>query len=213
MSVPRLLAASAVAMVLTHWLRLLPLGYAAPGATRYEDFVDLLTPYAVAGPALVVLARTAAGRRSWALALLGAAAFTQGHGLHLSANSISFASGAAEPAYLWDEVVGHHLWFSGVTLLLVAVLREVQDQTLRTGPGSWVLAALVGLTWSANVIEAGAVPFGAALAAGLAALGWRTRSRATGRLLVAAFGLSLTLTASYGLWQRGFPQPSELGWL
>lgn len=30
----RLLALSATALVLTHWLRLLPLGYAAPGATR-----------------------------------------------------------------------------------------------------------------------------------------------------------------------------------
>lgn len=211
MSVPRLLAASAVAMVLTHWLRLLPLGVAAPGATRYEDFVDLLTPYVVAGPALAVLARTGASRRSWGLALLGAAAFTQGHGLHLSANSISFASGDAPPAYLWDEQVGHHLWFAGLTLLLLVVVREVR--TLRVGPAAWVLAGLVGLTWAANVVEGGAVPFGSALALGLAAYGWRLRRSAAGRLLVLAFGLSLLLVAAYGVWQGGFPQPSELGWL
>ena len=213
MSVPRLLAVSAVAMVLTHWLRLLPLGFLAPGATRYEDFVDLLTPYVVAGPTLVVLARTGASRRSWALALLGAAALTQGHGLHLSANSISFATGDAPPAYLWDEVVGHHLWFGGLTLLLVVVVQAVRSRPLRLGAREWGLAALVGLTWAANVVEGGAVPFGAALATGLTAYGWRTRSRATGRLLLLAFGLSLVLVGAYGLWQGGFPQPSELGWL
>ena len=211
MSVPRLLAASAVAMVLTHWLRLLPLGALAPGATRYEDFADLLTPYVVAGPALAVLARTGASRRSWALALLGAAVFTQGHGLHLSANSITFASGDAPPAYLWDEVVGHHLWFAGLTLLLVVVVHQVR--TLPVGGGASPLAALVGLTWAANVVEGGAVPFGAGLALGLVAYGARLRASVPGRLLVLAFGLSLVLVAAYGMWQGGYPQPSELGWL
>lgn len=213
MTVPRLLAASAVAMVLTHWLRLLPLGYAAPGDTRWEDFVDLLTPYVVAGPALAVLARTGASRREWALTVLGAAVFASGQGMHLSANSISFASGPADPAYLWDEQVGHHLWFGGLTLLLLVVARRVQPLPLHAGPGALGLAALVGLTWAANVVEGGAVPFGATLAAVLTGYGWRTRRSATGRLLTLAFGLSLVLVAAYGLWQRGFPQPSELGWL
>lgn len=212
-SVPRLLAFSAVAMVATHWLRLLPLGFAAPGATRWEDFVDLLTPYVVAGPALVVLARVGTGRRSWALAVLGTAVFTSGHALHLSANSISYASGDAHPAYFWDEQVGHHLWFAGLTLLLVVTVRAVRDLPLPAGPWAEALAVLVGLTWAANVVEGGAVPFGSALAAGLAAYGWRTRHRPTGRLLALAFGLSLVLVAAYGLLQGGFPQPSELGWL
>ena len=213
MSVPRLLATSAVAMVLTHWLRLLPLGYPAPGQTRYEDFVDLLTPYVVAGPALVVLARTGTGRRGWALALLGAMVFTQGQGLHLSSNAISFTLGPENPAYLWDEQVGHHLWFGGLTLLLVVVVHQVARLPLRIGGKSLALAALVGLTWAANVVEGGAVPFGAALAVGLTAYGWRLRHTDTGKLLMLAFGWSLLLVAAYGVWQGGFPQPSELGWL
>ena len=213
MTVARLLAASTVAMVLTHWLRLLPLGYAAPGETRYEDFVDLVTPYVVVGPALVVLARTGAPQRAWALALAGAVVFTQGHGLHLSANAISFTQGPAAPAYLWDEQVGHHLWFAGLVLLLVVVVRQVCALPLRTGPVALGLAALVGLTWAANVVEGGAVPFGSVLAIGLTAYGWRLRATGTGRLLVLAFGLALVLTAAYGVVQGGFPQPSELGWL
>lgn len=80
-------------------------------------------------------------------------------------------------------------------------------------PTSLALAALVGLTWAANVIEGGAVPLGVVLAAALMAHGCRVRSDATGRLLLVAFGLSLLLVASYGLWQGGYPQPNELGWL
>ena len=208
-----LLAASAVALVATHWLRLLPLGVAAPGATRYEDFVDLLTPYVVAGPALAALARTDAGRRTWVAALLATVAFTQGHGLHLAANSIAFARGPAAPVHLWDEQVGHHLWFAGLALLVAAVATAVRGLVPSAGPLALVLAGLVGVTWAANVVEGGAVPFGSALAVALAGQGWIERRHPLGRLLVVAFVLSLALIAGWGLWQGGFPQPSELGWL
>ncbi len=137
----------------------------------------------------------------------------QGHGLHLSANSISYASGPAEPAYLWDEQVGHHLWFVGLALLVVVVVRAVAGAGLAVTRTSLALSGLVGLTWAANVIEGGAVPLGVVLAAALVVHGWRLRPDATGRLLLVAFGLSLLLVAAYGLWQGGFPQPSELGWL
>jgi len=212
-SVPRLLAWGAVAMVLTHWLRILPLGAHAPGSVRYEDFVDLLTPFVVLGPALTVLARRQVGRRAWAVALLGSAMFVQGHGLHLSANSISYASGFDAPAYLWDEVVGHHLWFAGLTVVVVAVAEAVRSSPVPLRPPACVLACLVGITWAVNVVEGGIVPVGASLAAGLTVYGWRTRRAGAGPLLAAAFGLSLLLTGVYGLWQGGYPQPSDLGWL
>lgn len=209
----RLLATSAVALVLTHWIRLLPLGFHAPGGTRWEDFADLATPYVVAGPMLVVLARVGAGRRAWTAALVGGALFVQGHGVHLSANSISYARGDAAPAYLWDEVVGHALWFVGLTVLLLAVAHSVRPVPLPARALPHALALLVGATWAANVVEAGQAALGAALAAGLVGYGWRTRDRQPGRLLVLAFSLSLVLVAGWGLWQGGFPQPSELGWL
>lgn len=211
--VPALLAASAVAMVLTHWLRLLPLGFHAPGQTRWEDFADLLTPYAVAGPLLAVLARVGAGRRTWTAALVGGALFVQGHGVHLSANSISYARGDAAPTYLWDEVVGHALWFVGLAVLLLAVAQAVRRIPLTLGPVAVGLALAVGGTWAVNIVEAGHVPLGAVLAGALVARGWRTRGHVAGRLMATAFAASLVLVAAYGLWQRGFPQPSELGWL
>jgi hypothetical protein len=75
------------------------------------------------------------------------------------------------------------------------------------------LAALVGLTWAANVVEAGMVGLGGLLAGGFVVQGWRLRETPTGRLLALAFGLSLVLVAAWGAWWGGFPQPSELGWL
>ena len=213
MSTPGLLAASAVALVLTHWLRLLPLGFAAPGATRYEDFADLLTPYVVAGPLLVVLARRSLTRRRWVVALTSSLMFVQGHGLHLSANSISYATGPQPPAYLWDEVVSHLLWFTALAVLVVVVAEAVRPLPLRVGPVAVGLGGLVGLTWAANVVEGGVVPLGAPLALALTAYGWSRRDSAAGRLVLGAFGLSLALIAAYGSWQGGYPQPSELGWL
>ena len=209
----RLLAAAALALVATHWLRLLPLGFEAPGATRYEDFVDLLTPYVVLGPALAAVAAVGAGRRTWAVALLGAIAFTQGHGVHLSANSIRHARGPGAPVDLWDERVGHWIWFVGLALFVAAVASAIRLEGVALRPGAVVLSAVLGLTWAANVIEAGMVALGAVLALALGALGWRLRAGATGRLLVLAFGLSLLFVALWGLWHSGFPQPSELGWL
>ena len=212
-SVVRLMTMAALALVATHWLRLLPLGFEAPGATRYEDFVDLLTPYVVAGPALAALAQVGASRRSWAVALVGAAAFTQGHGVHLSANSIRHARGPGAPVDLWDERIGHWIWFVGLTVLVAAVADAVRLDGVRAGPSAVALAAVVGLTWAANVVEGGIVGLGSVLAVALVVLGWRRRSGATGRLLVLAFVLSLLLVAAWGLWYGGFPQPSELGWL
>ena len=213
----RLLVLAATAMVATHWLRLLPLGVAAPGATRYEDFVDLLTPYVVVGPLLAALARTGADRRTWAGALAGAAVFVQGHGIHLAANSIRHARGPGAPVDLWDEHVGHWLWFVGLALLVAATAPALGQALglagVRPGPGARALAVLVGFTWAANVVEGGVVPLGTALAVGLAALGRRPQTGATGPLLVLAFGVSLAAVAAWGLWWGGFPQPSELGWL
>jgi hypothetical protein len=160
-----------------------------------------------------VLARLQVGPGAWAAALLGSAVFVQGHGLHLSANSISYASGIDAPAYLWDEVVGHHLWFAGLTVVLVVVAEAVRSSPVPLGPPARLLACLVGITWGVNVVEGGTVPFGASLALGLTVYGWRTRRGGAGTLLVLAFGLSLALVAAYGVLQGGYPQPSDLGWL
>jgi hypothetical protein len=198
-------AAWAVAYNALHHLGALPGGLgAAPGRTRW---VDWLTPYAVVGTAVAALAAARTDRRGWVLAALGAVAYASGHGIHLAANSIGNARGDAAPVHLWDEVVGHWLWYAGVALLVVALARAV---AVRASPVALALALLTGLTWTTNALEGTTAVGSLVVAAGLAGWGWRRRAAGTGRLLVVAFGLSALALASYGLWQGGFPAPSDL---
>jgi hypothetical protein len=206
----RWLLAWGLAYNLLHHLGALPGGLSeAPGSTRWVDWLDLLTPYAVVGPALATLAAAHADRRAWVLALVGALAYTGGHGIHLAANSIGNARGDAAPVHLWDEVVGHWLWYAGVALLVVALARAV---TLPARPPTVALALAVatGVTWTTNALEGTTGIASLLIAAALAAHGWRRRDDGAGRLLLLAFGLSALLLAAYGLWQGGFPAPSAL---
>ena len=188
-------------------------GCSTPVVDSDDRCVTASVRASVAVPPARDRSRVGAGPRAWTAALLGAALFVQGHGVHLAANSISFARGDAPPTHLWDEVVGHALWFVGLTVLLVAVAHSIRAAPVPLGAAAHALALLVGATWAVNVVEAGHAPLGAALATGLVAYGWRTAAAAPGRLLVLGVSLSLVLVAAWGLWQGGYPQPSELGWL
>ena len=203
----RWLAAWALAYNVLHHLGSLPGGLgAAPGSTRWVDWVDLLTPYVVVGTALAALATAGTDRRGWAVSAAGAVAYASGHGIHLAANSIGNARGDAAPVHLWDEVVGHWLWYGGLALLVVALGRAV---TVVARPPALVLAVATGLTWTTNALEGTTAVGSLAVAAGLAGWGWRRREEGAGRLLLAAFGTSAVLLAAYGAWQGGFPAPSD----
>ena len=199
----------AIAYNLLHHLGALPVGLGdAGGGTRWVDWGTLLTPYIVVGSALAALRAAGTDLRGWMIALLGAALYVQGHGINLAANSISNARGDAAPAYLWDEVVGHWLWYAGFALLVVALARVVDLPARRV---SVFLAVATGLTWTTNALEGTTAVRSLTVAAALAGWGWQRRSEGTGRLLLAAFGTSTALLAVYGLWHLGFPAPSELG--
>lgn len=202
------LAAWAVAYNALHHLGALPAGLgSAGGATRWVDWLDLATPYAVVGLALAALAAAGTDRRGWALAAAGGLAYASGHGIHLAANSIANARGDDAPVHLWDEVVGHWLWYAGVALLVVALARSL---AVRSGPPALALAAATGVTWTTNALE-GTTAVGSLLVAlALSGWGWRRRAEGTGRLLLVAFGLSSALLLAYGGWHGGFPAPSSL---
>lgn len=201
-------AAWAVAYNLLHHLGALPGGLgSAGGGTRWTDWIDLLTPYAVAGTALAALATTGTDRRGWTAALLGAAVYAQGHAIHLSANSIGNVRGDAPPVHLWDEVLGHWIQYAGLALLIAAVARSL---LLPAGPFPVALALATGLTWTTNALEGTTGPGSLVVAVALAVWGWRRRGEGTGVLLLVAYGTSAVLLVSYGLWQTGFPAPSAL---
>jgi hypothetical protein len=200
-------AVAAGAYALLHHLGVLPDGLGeGPHATRWVDWVDLLVPYLVVGPALLALAVASTDRRGWWTALVGAGLYVQGHGIHLAANSIGNARGDAPLVHLWDEVVGHWLWYAGVALIAVALARAVQ---LRVTPSTVLLALGVGLTWTTNALEGTTALGSLVVACGLTA--WSARRRTgTGRLLLVAFGTSALLLGTYGIGHGGFPAASAL---
>ena len=199
------LAAAVVAYNVLHHLGALPDGLGAAGrGTRWADWLDLATPYLVLGPALVALAGAGTDRRGWALALTGAGAYVNGHAVHLAANSIGNVRGDAAPVHLWDEVVGHWLWYAGVALIVVALVRAVH---VPVRPGALVLAVLTGVTWTTNALEGTTAV--ASLAAAVVLTGWALR-RPGGSVPALAGATAVLLLGAWGLWHAGFPAPSAL---
>ena len=184
--------------------------------TRWADWIDVATPYAVLLPAAGALHSLAADRLAWTLYLLGAITYVEGHGIHLAANSISNISpgdGSEWPpmVHLWDEIVGHHLWSAGTTLVVLAIARAARDLAAPP-PVGYLLAALVGVTFFTNSVEGSTPVLGLVSAGSLTLVGW-THRRGFDRQLLAAYGLALVLLVAFGLWQGGFPEFTELGWV
>jgi hypothetical protein len=207
----------AVAVVVGHHVGTIigPFGELGRG-TEWADWVDLLTPYAVIGTALGALLAAGADRRAWLVGALGGVVYAEGHGIHLAANSVGNARGNAQPVHLWDEVVGHYVWYAGLFLLVAALAVSLAGRPRPGGP-AWVLAGLFGLTAATNGIEGGTPYFTLAVALAFATYGWRHRTGA-GALLLAAFGVTFVALAGWGLYwamadSRAFPQFSELGWI
>ena len=208
----RWLAAFAIAVVVGHHLGTIvgPFGEVG-GQTEWADWVDLATPYVVVGTALGALLAAAAPRRAWLLAALGAVVYVQGHGIHLAANSVSNARGSAAPVHLWDEVMGHYVWYGGLYLLVAALVLAVPEPT---GAARWPLAVLFGFTMATNGIEGGTALFTLCVAVAFVAWGVRRHSA----VVVTTWAVAAVLLAGWGIYWaaadgRFFPQFSELGWI
>lgn len=184
----RMLGLAAGGYAVLHHVGSLPGGLGEVGLTRWADWVDLATPSLVLGPAAAALALSGrAGRRTWTAFLLGAVAYAQGHGIHLSANSIHNVD-PGRAAHLWDETVGHLVWYSGAAVLLgchALVLSRFARPggpagtgPVGTGPQLLLAPALalgVGLTWWTNALGGGTVWLALPVALALAGFGLRRR--------------------------------------
>ncbi len=192
-SYSRSLAITALAYAVLHHLGLLPSGLGgAPDDTQWADWLDLVVPWLVLGPAALTLWAAQPATRTWVLFGAGVVAYASGHGIHLAANSI----GNADPgrtAHLWDEVVGHHVWFLGVALV-VAALADTMTGRPRPGPAGYLLAGAVGLTWASNAVGGGTVVMSIVLAAVAAGYGW-TRRRELGVVLLVAAAPAVAILA------------------
>ena len=193
---PRALATTALSYVVLHHLGLLPGGLGdGPRGTRWADWLDLLVPWLVLAPAAWALAVARVGPRTWALFGAGVVAYASGHGIHLAANSVGNAA-PGPTAHLWDEVVGHYVWFAGVALVAAALATTMAGRP-RPHPVGYALALGVGLTWASNAVGGGTVVFSLLLAVVAAAVGWRRRGWLGEVLLVA--GASAVVVLVVGL--------------
>ena len=210
------------------WLVVLALGYAVCHSagtlfaglgdvgttqTRWADWIDLATPYVVTGAAAGALRAARASRGTWTVFWFAAILYTQGQGIHLAANSVGNAQAHEhQPAYLWDEHVGHYLWFSGMALIVGALAVTLSERRHRGGVGAHLLALLVGFTNFTNSVEGQTPVLGIAIAVVFMVWGFVTRD-GLGRVLLTAYSFSLLLFAIFGVWQGGFPEFSTLGWI
>lgn len=206
------LAAFAAAVIVMHHtgVALEPLGEV--GETRWADWIDLAAPYAVVGLAAAAMEAGRATRTAWLVLLISGLLYTQGHGIHLAANSISNVE-PGDAAHLWDEVVGHYLWYAGLAGVVAALALAIGDTPApRSRAWSLVLAALFGSTVFTNSVEGG-TPF-LALATALVFVVWGSRRRGrTAWLLVPTYSIVLVGLVAWAAYWRGFPQFSELGWI
>ncbi|WP_141968042.1 hypothetical protein [Actinomadura hallensis] len=182
------------------------------GDTRWADWADILTPYAVLLTAAAALHTGRADVRCWALYLVGAVTYVEGHGIHLAANSVGNDTPGIPVVHLWDEVVGHYLWYAGTALVFAALARALAARPAPPMRYALIPALVVAVTWTTNSLEGGTAVMGLVIAAAFTVWGVRAR-RHLGRTLVPAFAPAVVALAVYGIWHRGFPEPTELGWI
>jgi len=212
----------------------------------WGDLLDFLTPFAVIPLTYVLYSK--ANRflhsqpllSSWdriirtlakLLLALGVLLYVDGHGLHLSSNSIArLLEGLKESElykanYLFDEIISHFMWDGGIFLIslgLILLARQISLSLLDTKSAILLSlgAAFYGFTFTANGIEGQTVVF-TFPAAGVGfllalILNLKRQKKSPNPFLlffVAGYFLSLILFAYWGISRSGFPQFSELGWI
>ncbi|MEW5900866.1 MAG: hypothetical protein AB1715_05330 [Acidobacteriota bacterium] len=241
---------------LSLWLLTFGIGYAffqvmpafipgpLAGPVTRADALDILTPFVVIPLAVFVFGRTknktATGdvpppggmRSAKFLFILALILYANGHGIHLAANSIDRllegqeGSSLHQAIYLFDEVISHFMWDTGVFLIAVALIwssagrhfgsLSKAGQAAATGGGLFF-----GFTFAVNAIEGQTVifTFPAAVLTSLVCLYLWLRSRRKADrnpvvlFFLIAFLLAATLFAYWGISHQGFPEFSEIGWI
>jgi hypothetical protein len=164
--------------------------------------------------------------------IFGAISFVEGHGMHLSANAIARHLTSAKDSslfaldYSFDEIMGHIFWDTGIALLSLGIILVGFniDQKKLSGPKYplIILASLVyGFTYFVNAVEGQTVFFTLPLAVAVPLAIWWTAKRKRIRisrnpvlsLFLLSYLVAVGLFLVWGIWQKGFPEFSELGWI
>lgn len=213
----------------------------------WGDALDFLTPFVIIPSAFMIYSRlrtisgSPSGQESSARTLSTAAkivlafgflCYAEGHGLHLSANSLARllhdAKGSEifEATYVYDEVISHIIWIGGLFLISLGLVLMAFKLSLQSLSWKKIVflstgAAFYGFTFTVEAIEGQTVflSFPAAAAGFFLAffLYLRKRKQHVENLLflffAIAYFISMVLFAYWGVSRSGFPQFSELGWI
>jgi len=213
----------------------------------WGDTLDFLTPFAVIPLAYILYSRAYKISHSLrpqqttnrvlrilpkVLLAIGFLLFVDGHGLHLSSNSIARllhqmkGSELYKAAYLFDEIISHFMWDGGVFLISVALIiaaYKISFKSLTWENFAFLSlgATFYGFAFTANGIEGQTVifTFPAAGAGFLLALILYFHRKKEGNqnpflfFFMSGYLLSLILFAYWGISRSGFPEFSELGWI
>jgi hypothetical protein len=176
------------------------------------DWIDLVTPFAVIGAAVFLLGRGAPAL-ALAVAVVGALLYVDGHGIHLSANSIDYerlTGDAREDTHFWDEEWGHLEWHVGWFVLIAGLCLAERARPVRVGRWAGVVSAVL-LAWVlfTSTVEGGT--WWLELAATAVFVPWAVaRRRPLLVVCAAAFALCALMIGVWAIWQGGVPQFSEV---
>jgi len=164
--------------------------------------------------------------------ILGATTFVEDHGMHLSANAIArhLAPTKDSPLfaldYFFDEILGHILWDGGIILLSIGliVMAFNSDEDKASNPKllPTIFASLFyGFTYFVNGVEGQTVVFTFPLVVVIPLvilwLGHRKRIQLLKNPVLSfyffTYILALCLFIFWGIWHKGFPEFSQLGWI
>ena len=187
------------------------------------DAIDLLTPFAVIGAAAVTLAALGARGRVLVFGFVAAVLYVDGHGIHLSANSIANedpVGDAERVTYFWDERFSHVEallgWFGLVGAFALAEAQRAtapQPGADRHGRGVAVATViLLGFTFFTSTVEGQTWPL--LLLAVPVFVAWaRRRPRPLLRTAAGAYLLGVALLAIWALINGGVPEFTDAGLL
>ena len=204
----------------------LPYTFSPYPLINWADVVDLATPLLLIPLywLLFIASGAAMGGRVMIAFLVLAAAFVEGHGIHLAANAIGHllrdqAGPARDLTEFWDESFSHYLWHGAVLGLSgLALISSERTSSGRAGIDPMAIAAAVIYGFALFLIgdEGGTGPMVILFAAAFLAGSWVVRERvlASPVLTMFAGGYALALVL-FGIWfvywGGRLPQFSEIG--
>jgi Ceroid-lipofuscinosis neuronal protein 6 len=217
--------------VLVNGPALFPAPFGPYPLLRWGDVLDLFSPLVLLPLYWTVLCMYSAGTtctRS-TIAFIGMAGlWAEAQGMHLAANSIGHYLGSGpdapstELAYMYDEVLSHYLWhFAIIALSLLLLVRERTAYGQKKCSNPYLVAAagaLYGLSFFIIVDEGQTVPLGLPFAVIIVVWAlFRARhglsQHPVSLFLLVTYAVASVLLIGWGVYWRGFPEFSSLGWI